>query len=499
MRRLRERQLPPRLQDLQQEIESYAREFGLDFFEVIFELLSYDEVNMVAAYGGYPNRYPHWRFGMEYEQLSKGHEYGLAKIYEMVINNDPTYAYLQEANSEVDQKLVMAHVYGHADFFKNNFCFTHTNRKMMDEMANHATRVRRWIDRIGLEVVENFIDRCLSLENLIDYHAPYIRRGPPRVPEGEMEPERLEGLRADREYMRYYINPPDYLEDLRRKKVASENRKRRFPERPQRDVLLFLLDHAPLEPWEQEILAIIREEAYYFAPQGQTKIMNEGWASYWHSTIMTQRALKASELIDYADHHAATMSMRPGALNPYKIGLELFRDIEDRWNKGRFGKVWEECDSLVEKQRWDLQLGLGRQKIFEVRKLYNDVTFIDEFLTPEFCIDHKLFVFGYNDKHQAWEIVSREFKVIKEKLLHQLTNFGQPIIEVVDGNFENRAELLLVHRHDGIDLKLDEARLTMENLESLWRRPVNLHTRVEGKGVILRFDGKEHSERRAEL
>ena len=115
----------------------------------------------------------HWRWGMEYEQLSKGYEYGLSKIYELVINNDPCYAYLLESNAEVDQKLVMAHVYGHCDFFKNNFSFRHTNRRMIDDMANHATRVRRWVDKIGVDKVEDFIDRTLSLENLIDQHAPH--------------------------------------------------------------------------------------------------------------------------------------------------------------------------------------------------------------------------------------------------------------------------------------------------------------------------------------
>jgi stage V sporulation protein R len=170
--------LTPRLAQLKDEIEGYARAFGLDFFETVFELLGYDELNMVASYGGFPNRYPHWRWGMEYEQLSKGYEYGLSKIYELVINNDPCYAYLLESNAEVDQKLVMAHVYGHCDFFKNNFYFQHTNRRMMDEMANHATRVRRWVDKVGIEKVEDFIDRALSLENLIDYHSPYIRRSP---------------------------------------------------------------------------------------------------------------------------------------------------------------------------------------------------------------------------------------------------------------------------------------------------------------------------------
>src|SRR4051794_41548849 len=156
--------LPKYLADMQAEVEGYAREYGLDFFDTVFEVLDYQRMNEVAAFGGFPTRYPHWRFGMEYDQLSKGYEYGLSKIYEMVINNDPSYAYLLESNMDVDQKLVMAHVYGHVDFFKHNFSFRHTNRKMMDEMANHATRVRRIIDRVGIEPVEDFIDRALSLD-----------------------------------------------------------------------------------------------------------------------------------------------------------------------------------------------------------------------------------------------------------------------------------------------------------------------------------------------
>src|SRR6202162_558466 len=162
----RRQTLTPELARLNREIEQHAREYGLYFYETIFEMLDFEEMNMVAAYGGFPNRYPHWRFGMEYEQLSKGYEYGLSKIYEMVINNNPSYAYLLESNMDVDQKLVMAHVYGHVDFFKNNYSFQHTNRKMMDEMANHATRLRRIIDKVGIEPVETFIDRCFSLENL---------------------------------------------------------------------------------------------------------------------------------------------------------------------------------------------------------------------------------------------------------------------------------------------------------------------------------------------
>jgi len=226
--------------------------------------------------------------------------------------------------------------------------------------------------------------------------------------------------------------------------------------------------------------------------------MNEGWATYWHSRIMTERALRPEEVVDYADHHSGTLATSPGQLNPYKLGVELWRDVEDRWNKGRFGKEYDECDSFEARRHWDRKLGAGRDKIFEVRRHHNDVTFIDEFLTPEFCREQRLFTFGFNEKAQRWEVVDREFRKVKEKLLQMLTNFGQPAIAVEDGNFENRGELLLLHRHEGVDLRLDWARATLANLQSLWRRPVNLATRVEGRGTLMRYDGKEHSERRAE-
>ena len=168
--------LPADLRALKLEIEGYARQYGLDFYETIFEVLDAEDLNEVAAYGGFPTRYPHWSFGMAFEELKKGYDYGLSKIYEMVINNDPCYAYLMRSNHTVDQKLVMAHVYGHCDFFKNNAYFAHTNRKMMDEMANHGARLRRYAEKYGEDEVETFVDRCMSIDDLIDVHSTAIRR-----------------------------------------------------------------------------------------------------------------------------------------------------------------------------------------------------------------------------------------------------------------------------------------------------------------------------------
>ncbi|MGE3181771.1 MAG: SpoVR family protein, partial [Phycisphaerae bacterium] len=452
------RTFPPELEEHRRVIEARAKEEGLDFFDVIFEMVDFDQMNQMAAYGGFPQRYPHWRFGMEYEKLKKQHTYGLGKIYEMVINNDPCYAYLLTDNELVDQKTVMAHVYAHCDFFKNNIWFSKTNRKMMDEMANHATRIGRHIERQGADVVERFLDTCLTLDNLIDPHSPFMKRSPdPAARSGSARAEREQ--RAAREapestsdisrfpakgYMERYINPPEQIAAEReRGRAASEAAQRAFPITPMRDVLLFILRNAPLADWQSDILSIIRDEAYYFAPQGMTKIMNEGWATYWHSRMMTRYHLRDDELITYADHHSGTLAMPPGGLNPYKIGVELFRDIEERWNKGRFGMAYEQCDSIEQRRAWDTKLGKGREKVFEVRRVHNDVTFIDEFLTEEFCDRHKLFQYRKDPQTGKMVQVSRDFPKVKQQLLFMLTNHGQPYIYVVDGNYNNRGELYL--------------------------------------------------------
>ena len=489
--------LTPELEAERVRIFKIAQEYGLDCFDTIFELITYDQISQFASYGGFPVRYPHWRFGMEYEQLSKSYEYGLSKIYEMVVNTDPCYAYLMEGNRMVDQKLVMAHVYGHCDFFKNNQWFAPTNRKMMDVMANHATRIRRYIDRYGIEEVENFIDCCLSLENLIDRYSPYKKKSGTEKPKNAKKEVSL--LRVDREYMDEYINPPDFVKSQKQRMVTEEINAQRFPAQPERDILQFLMYTAPLKSWQQDVLSIIREEAYYFAPQGMTKIMNEGWASYWHSKMMTQKIMNDSEVVDFADAHSGTMAMAPNGFNPYKVGIELYRDIENRWNKGHFGKEWNECEDVQERNRWDKKLNQGRDKIFEVRRNYNDVTFIDEFLTEDFCVRNKMFVYKFNKRTGRYEVDTRDFPMIKKQLLFQLTNFGQPIIQVEDANFENRGELLVTHKFEGVEMQPDYMRETLKNLQKIWTRPVNLVTVLDNVPKLIHFDGKEFQEQTIEV
>ena len=211
--------------------------------------------------------------------------------------------------------------------------------------------------------------------------------------------------------------------------------------------------------------------------------------------IMTQKALHPSELIDYADHHSGTMATSGRRLNPYKLGIELLRDVEERWNTGRFGPEYDACDDIEAKRRWNKDLGLGRQKIFEVRRVHNDITFIDTFLTPEFCVRHKLFSFAHVEQTGQYVIESREFELIKQRLLFSLTNFGKPWIYVVNGNFRNRGELHLKHEFNGIELKLNHARDVLVNVHSMWARPVHIETVVDGKPTLLSFDGSEQTQK----
>ncbi|MCP3915504.1 MAG: SpoVR family protein [bacterium] len=429
--------------------EKEARAVGLDFFEVVFEMLDARDVNAVAAYGGFPIRYPSWRFGMDFERLQKGYDYGLSKIYELVINNDPTYAYLVRSNSLMEQKLVMAHVFGHADFFKHNVWFAPTERKMVEVMGRNAGRIRGHVDRHGQNRVERFLDTALSLDSLIDPYLPlreHLQGGQPSVP--------TEGLaeRARRSFEASMGEPEPALEAQ-----AAENRAL-----PTYDVIGFLMEHAQLEAWQRDILRMVRDEAYYFLPQRMTKIMNEGWASFWHSRLLTSRLLDPSEIVDFADCHAGATAVAPGQLNPYKLGIELFRHAE---HKGH--------------------------DLFRLRRVHNDVSFIDEVVDEEFASTNQLFVYQRNNRTGRPEVADRSWTAIKEQLLRELTWCGAPRIQLVQVGADR--ELTLVHHHEGRDIKIDEAGELLKQIATLWGSPVHLLTMDDGQGRRVTSDGEEVS------
>jgi stage V sporulation protein R len=210
---------------------------------------------------------------------------------------------------------------------------------------------------------------------------------------------------------------------------------------------------------------------------------------------MTESVMEPADLIDFADRHASVMATSATQLNPYKLGMELYRDIEDRWNRGRFGSDFDNCNDMAEKRLWEKDTGKGRQKIFDVRKIYNDVTFIDEFFTLDFCKRQGFFSYGYDRKRQEFLIDTRDFEKIKKKLLGSLTNLSHPSILVVDGNFENRSELLLEHRFEGVELDPVYAKETLKNLHKLWTRPTHLLTMAEDRPIMISYDGENYKEK----
>jgi stage V sporulation protein R len=250
------------------------------------------------------------------------------------------------------------------------------------------------------------------------------------------------------------------------------------------------------EAWDDQVVAVQTGQAdvYDVTVENTHRYAAQGFInhnSYWHSTLMTRHFVEAREVIDYADHHSGTVHMPPGNFNPYKIGLELFRDIEDRWNKGKFGKEYDEADNLGEKRKWDKGLGLGRQKIFEVRRVYNDVNFIDEFMTDEFIEKHKFYQYGRDPHTGQLRIVSRDPRRIKQTLLYQISNMGQPYIYVVDGNYCDRGELYLAHQHNGPDIEIRTAVETLRNIHRIWQRPVHLQARIDDEMLLFSFSGDQ--------
>jgi stage V sporulation protein R len=366
-----------KLQELHKRVKEVADSYNLDSYPMVFQLCDIEAINLLAAREGFPVRYPHWRFGMNYNQLRNQHTFGWGKIYEMVINNDPCYAYLLNTNEYMDQKLVMAHVYGHGDFFKNNDWFSSTNRDMINVMASNASKIKRYMKKYGQDKVENFIDQVLSLENLISQQDMF-----------KISTELNNKQEEEYDYKDQFSSSlQSYLNNNKedKKDIKEEKDNLNTIQKPIRDILKFLSEEAPLENWQSDVISILRKEAYYFLPQRMTKIMNEGWASYWHSEMMTKHLLDASEVVSYADVNSSVLYMDQKNINPYKIGVELFKYIKEKWDKGQFGIDYLECTDLYEKDNWDTKAMLGTKKIFEVRKIHNDLTFLDEFLTPEFC------------------------------------------------------------------------------------------------------------------
>lgn len=478
-------QLPKELKELALKILQACRDYGLDFYPTVVQLLTYDEISEIAAYGGFPVRYPHWSFGMEYEELQRGYEFGMHKIYEMVINTNPCYIYCLSSNTLVDHLTVIAHATGHNHFFKNNIHFSGTDTNMLNNMANNGTRMRKYMSRWGKERVTEFIDHVLRLETLVDgakaWHQKEIRERNITDTRKYHHPRRLK-VDKSRMYMEPYINPKDFRERENRKAAKKEKADELgLFEEPTRDILGFLRDNAPLKPWQADIISMLYEEALYFFPQRQTKVMNEGFASFTDHVIMARQGLVSlgqkehdMGIVEYAEHKMGVLGGKY-SMNPYKLGFYMLLDIEERWNKGRFGDEWEECKDVHKRENWDLNLGLGKEKVFEVCKYYDDLTFINEFFTEDFCRQNEYFWWKHYPNGE-YKLETRDYKKIKKSLMQRHTNGGLPDIRLTEPNYRGRGYMMLQHQWDGRAIYKPYMKDVLTSLRFIWGNDVFLST-----------------------
>ncbi len=452
-------------------IREHVDDFGLDCYEQEFEVCDHGQMLGYMAYHGMPAHYPHWSFGKSYEKTKTLYDHGATGLpYEMVINSDPCLGYLMTDNSLCLQILTIAHVYGHNDFFKNNFTFTSATRasETLSKFKTAADRVRSYVEdpSIGIDKVEGILDSAHALSMNCRRNA-----GIRKLDAKEQRERLIEKARGD----------DDQFVDLVRRREQAELDLQKNPLEPEEDILLFIRDNnRHLMGWQQDLLTIVHDEAQYFLPQIETKIMNEGWASYWHHKIMNALDLPQDIYMEFLVRHNQVICPHPGGINPYHVGFRVWHDIEER-----FDEKASNCGDAVGVG----STNAGRDKIFEVRESDRDVSFLRRFLTEALMRDLDIFEFEPKGDNLVVTKVSDEdnWQEVKETLLRSVGMNAQPVIRIQDADYGRNRALYLKHETDDRDLHIGYAEKTLGHLHKLWGHRVLLETVMKGKRTLLSY------------
>jgi len=442
-----------------EDIMKIAKGFGLDYYPMRFEIVPADIMYTIGAYG-MPTRFSHWTFGKSFYRMKLQYDLNLSRIYELVINNNPSYAFLLEGNKLVQNKMIIAHVLAHVDFFKNNVYFRQTNRQMVETMALAATRIRNYEIKYGKEKVEHFLDAVISIEEHID--PSIIKSQDTKKAKKSIEEEQEKRDKNKRKTVDKYTDLWEIGQtNLIKEEKLEKNHK--FPLNKEKDILGFIEKHSKnLNDWQRDIITMLREEMYYFWPQIETKIMNEGWASFWHTRIMRELELNDEEIVDFAKLNAQVLQPSRYSLNPYYLGLKIFSDIEKKY---------------------------GREKIFEARELDNDISFIRNYLTKELVEELDLYI--YQKVGDDWIIVEKDWEVIRDQILNSRTNGGFPYIVIENADYLRNGELFLQHQYEGIELDVRYIEKTLPHIYTMWNKTVHIETIIEQKKVLFSYDGNK--------
>ena len=434
-------------------IEEAVNEFGLDCYPQEFEICNYEDMLSYESYSGMPSRYPHWSFGKAWERKKTYYRYNLTGLpYEMVINSNPCLAYLMKENTLLLQVLTIAHVYGHNDFFKNNRLFRDGTRAeyTTEIFKSHANRLRDYIadPSIGYTRVERILDAAHALRFQIH-----------RITnEKHLTPDELKKRLMDK----YYNAEPTENQLLTGSKKETAPNWDQVPLEPEEDILLLLMRHAHLGEWEKDIINIVREETLYFIPQVETKIMNEGWASFWHYKILNHLNLSQSMHLEFIKRHNQVIAAHEGSLNPYHLGFQI-------WSK-------------LDRESTD------KQHIFAIREQERDASFLRRNLNEELCRDLNLFQYQKRANSYTVSEISDEtgWEKVRDTLIMNIGMNGIPVIKVIDISSANILDM--VPEEDGRELLLDYAQQTLKYIARLWGHKVRLHIKVNGVYRMLEFE-----------
>ncbi|MGE3296692.1 MAG: SpoVR family protein [Porticoccaceae bacterium] len=446
--------MPARLDRYIPQLEALASAQGLVYHPVDFEVVPASFMMEVAVYG-LPVRMPHWSFGVRWVYQMIQHRMGHSRIFEVVFPGNPNHAYLVDTNSIEENTLVVAHVLGHADFSRNNMAFVHSQEQVgyhiVEQAAAHAHRIQEAIDAQGEQRVEWVLDAALALEPHIDTDQPLNRDRYKRLP-----PPDVREL-GETDFGGRYARLPGAMV----LPVAARPEPLRIPPRPERDLLWFIAQYAPeMEDWERDIFLAVRKESWYFQPVFNCQIMNEGWASYWHSRLLREADFLPSQFyVDCMKTHSDVVSPHAGdrqvalRINPYHLGYVL----------------WERL--IAER---------GFTAAREIMQQEDDFGFIRNYLTAEIADELDLFVYSAS-REGSVRVTESTIDQLRETILAPKFNFGAPRVAVEDLGSDGSLTLRHHYRDDGRGLDVERARHVLNYVQKVWRRPVRLIT-VDGRG-----------------
>ncbi len=465
------------IQRYDQEIGRIASDFGLDTYPNQIEIIRSDQMMDAYASIGMPVGYSHWSFGKQFVEVERSYQSGhMGLAYEIVINSNPCISYLMEENTMTMQALVIAHAcYGHNSFFKGNYLFqTWTDAgAIIDYLLFARNYIRHCEERYGVDEVEKILDSCHALMNYgVDrYKRPY--------PVSAEEEKRRQAERA--EYVQRNLN--DLWRTLPKAQTVDAAEVPTFPEEPQENLLYFLEKHAPLlEPWQREIVRIVRKIAQYFYPQRQTQVMNEGWASFWHYTLLNrlydEGLVTDGFMMEFLASHTSVL-FQPGfdhpgysGMNPYALGFAIYSDLK------------RICETPTEEDReWfpDVAGGNWQEVLQAAMRDFKDESFIQQFLSPKVMRDFRLF--GILDDDMDSEIEVRAihdhggYRRVRE-LLASHYNLGdrEPNIQVVRVDLKGDRSLTLRHTQHQRRPLGGSTDNVLKHLHRLWGFPVVLES-----------------------